>query len=105
VEHILGRAARFIFCSRYTVLMDELNKLTGETTTLIISCLSGIVTNLMSLPDVKTGLEKTMNSIGLMLLEISRSNQRMRIIAVHCTPRDLADYETHTNFAMVIIMR
>ncbi len=103
MESILGQKPSYIFCSRYTVLADELSKVNTETTTLVISCLSGIVTSLMSEPDVKTSLEKTMASVGSMLHEIVKDRARMRVIVVHCTPRNLTDYETHSKYAMVIV--
>jgi hypothetical protein len=101
VDSILGRPSKFVFCTRYSVLTEELSKVDRETTTLVISCLSGIVTNVMSTPDVKSGLEKVMTSIGSMFLEIVKTCPRMKIVAVHCTPRDLPDYDTHSSFAMV----
>ncbi len=84
------------------MLADELGKVSKETTTLVISCLSGVVTSLMSDPDVKSNLEKTMVSLGSMLHELVRDRAKMRVIVVHCTPRNLADYEIHSKFAMVM---
>jgi hypothetical protein len=102
VENILGQASKFIYCSRITVLTEELSRVGKEITTLVVSCFSGIVSSMMNSADVKTGLEQTMTSVGMMFLELVRSRPKMRVIAVHCTPRDLTDYNTHSAFAMVI---
>ncbi len=102
MENILGQASKFIYCSRITVLTEELSRVGKEITTLVVSCFSGIVSSMMNSADVKTGLEQTMTSVGMMFLELVRSRPKMRVIAVHCTPRDLTDYNTHSAFAMVI---
>jgi hypothetical protein len=72
MEHILGMPSRFILCGRYTILTDELSKLNKDTTTLVISCLTGIVSNLLSSSDVKTAIEKAMSSIGALLCDLIR---------------------------------
>jgi hypothetical protein len=101
MESILGQTSRFIYCTRYTVLTDELSKLTKATTTLVISCMAGVVSNLTTSPDVKTALETAMTSIASMLRDLIRSQPGLRVIVVHCTPRNTPDYETHSTFAMV----
>jgi hypothetical protein len=101
MEHILGMPSRFIFCGRYTILTDELSKVGKETSTLIISCLTGIVANLLSTSDVKTAIEKAMGSIGAMLREKVRANPGLKIIVAHCTPRTTPDFEIHSKFALV----
>jgi hypothetical protein len=101
MEHILGMPSRFTFCGRYTILTDELSKLGKETNTLIISCLTGIVANLLSSSDVKTAIEKAMSFIGAMLKEKVRTHQGLRIIVAHCTPRTTPDFDVHSKFAMV----
>ncbi len=102
MESILGQTSRFIYCTRYTVLTDELSKLTKETKTLVISCMSAIVSNLTNSEDVKVALETAMTSLGAMLRELIRDSPGLRIIVVHCTPRGTQDFETHSTFAMVI---
>jgi hypothetical protein len=102
MEHILGMPSRFILCGRYTILTDELSKLTKETSTLVISCLTGIVANLLSTADVKNAIEKAMSSIGAMLRELTRTLPDLKIIVAHCTPRTVQDFDTHAKFAMVI---
>jgi hypothetical protein len=103
MEHILGAPSRFVFCGRYTILTDELSKVTRDTSTLIISCLTNIVSNLLSTTDVKSAIEKAIGSIGAMLRELSRSHPSMRIIVAHCTPRTTPDFDVHSKFAMVFI--
>ncbi len=98
----MGQTSQFVFCTRITVLTDELSKINPEITTVVISCLSGIVTQLMSTMDAKSGIEATMTSLGLLILEVVRTRPKMKVVAVHCTPRDLPDYDTHSSFAMVI---
>jgi adenosyl cobinamide kinase/adenosyl cobinamide phosphate guanylyltransferase len=101
MEHLLGMPSRFILCGRYTILTDELSKLTKETSILVISCLTNIVSNLLSSADVKTAIEKAMSSIGAMLRELTKTIPEMRIIVAHCTPRTIPDFDTHARFAMV----
>jgi hypothetical protein len=100
-EYLLGMPSRFVFCGRYTILTDELSKLTKDTSTLVISCLTGIVSNLMSSSDVKLAIEKAMGSIGAMLRDLVRKRLGLRIIVAHCTPRDIQDFDVHSKFAMV----
>jgi hypothetical protein len=102
MEHILGMPSRFILCGRYTILTDELSKLTKETNTLVISCLTGIVANLLSTADVKSAIEKAMSSIGAMLRELTRTLPDLKILVAHCTPRTVQDFDNHAKFAMVL---
>jgi hypothetical protein len=106
MQHILGQTSRFSYCTRFTVLTDELSKMTKETNTLVISCMASVVSNLVNQTsgDVKTALETAMTSIGSMLRDLVRSHAGLRVIVVHCTPRGTPDYETHSTFAMVIII-
>ncbi len=101
MEHILGMPSRFILCGRYTILTDELSKLNKDTTTLVISCLTGIVSNLLSSSDVKTAIEKAMSSIGALLCDLIRQLPELRILVAHCTPRTVPDFDGHARFAMV----
>ncbi len=102
MESILGQPSRFTFCSRFSVLTDELSTLQKDTTILVISCLTEIVANLLSSTDQKTAIEKAMSSIGSILRDLTRNNPRLRILIVHCTPRGIpADYDAHSKFAMV----
>jgi adenosyl cobinamide kinase/adenosyl cobinamide phosphate guanylyltransferase len=102
VESILGQPSRFTFCSRYSVLTDEISRLDKETSILVISCLTDIVANLLLSSDVKSALEKAMTMIGSLLRDLTRSNPRMRILVVHCTPWGVpSDFEKHSQFAMV----
>jgi hypothetical protein len=101
MEHILGMPSRFIFCGRYTILTDELSKVGKETNVLVISCLTGIVANLLSTSDVKTAIEKAMTSIGALLREMTKNFPELRILVAHCTPRSIQDFDTHAKFAMV----
>jgi hypothetical protein len=104
MESILGQPARFTFCARYSVLTDELSKLEKETGVLVISCLTDIVANLLLSSDVKKALEKAMTLIGSLLRDLTRTNPRLRILVVHCTPRGIPkDFEGHSKFAMVVI--
>jgi hypothetical protein len=102
MENILGQPSRFIYCTRFTVLTDELSKLTKDTSTLVISCLASVVSNLTTSADVKTALETAMTSLGSMLRELVSEQPGLRVIIVHCTPRGTPDFETHSTFAMVI---
>lgn len=102
MEHILGQPSRFIYCSRYTILSDELSKLTQDTTkTLIISCLTPIVASLAASAEAKKAIEKGMSTLGAMMRELSRTNAGMRVFIAPCTPRGTPDYETHSTFALV----
>jgi hypothetical protein len=101
----LGQVSRFVYCTRFTLLTDELTKLTKDTNTLVISCMSSVVANLVAQAegDMKTTLETAMASIGSMLREVTRAIHGFRVIVVHCTPRGTPDFDTHSTFSMVIL--
>jgi hypothetical protein len=83
-------------------LTDEISKLTRENTrTLLVSCLTGIIANLASAQDVKGAIEKAMTSLGAILKEMVRTNVGARAFVAPCTPRNVQDFSTHANFAMV----
>lgn len=103
MEYILGQPTRFALCSRYTVLTDEISKLTRDNTrTLVISCLTGIVASLTTAQDVKVALEKAMTSLGAVLREMVRTNVGCKVYIAPCTPRDVQDFGTHSSFALVL---
>jgi hypothetical protein len=101
MEIILGQPCKFAYCTRYSVLTDELCKLQKETTVVVISCLSGIVATLLTTSDAKSAIEKVMTSLGSILRDLVRSNPRMRIMIVNCTPRGTPEYDEQSSFAMV----
>jgi hypothetical protein len=103
VEHILGQPVRFIHCSRYTTLTDEISKLgaDGKTKVLVISCLTNIVLNLTNATDVKTAIEKGMGALGAIIRDASRTNIGLRIFIGPCTPRNTQGFKDHARFALV----
>jgi hypothetical protein len=105
MDSVLGQPSRVIFCSRFTVLTDELCKIQKETKTLVVSCLTGIIANLITTEDIKTSLEKAMQSIGAVMRGLVRNNPGLRIMIANCTPRETTDFETHSKFALVHIKR
>jgi hypothetical protein len=104
MEQILGQPTRFVMCSRFTSLSEELSKVgsCSHTKIIIISCLSNIVENLASSNDAKTGIERAMLLIGNQLHEVSRMMRgSVRIFVGPCLPKKVANYSTHAQFAMV----
>jgi len=102
----VGQPTRFALCTRYTLLADEISKITRDSTrTLVISCLTNIVSGLTAAQDVKGALEKAMNSLGAILRESVRTNAVLRVFVAPCTPRDVPDFATHSTFALVRLMK
>ncbi len=103
VEHILGQPIRFLHCSRYTTLTDEISKLGTDikTNVLVVSCLTNIVLNLTNATDVKTAIEKGMGALGAVIKDASRNNVGLKIYVGPCTPRNTQGFKDHARFALV----
>ncbi len=103
VESLLGQPARFIHCTRYTTLTDELSRLATESNTryLVISSLTNIVVNLTTVSDIKSAIEKAMSSLGAVIRDLVRTHVDLRIIIGPCTPRTIKDFKEHARYALV----
>ena len=102
MENIVGQPSRFVLCTRYTMLTDELSKLTRDTTrVVVVSCLTNIVATLASAPDVRSALSKAMSSLGAVLKDLVRTNVGIRVFVAPCTARTTPDFGTHADYALV----
>ena len=104
MEPILGQPTRFVLCSRFTSLSEELSKVTScpHTKIIIISCLSNIVENLCTSSDPKVGIKRAMLLIVNQLHEVTRMFRgSVRIFVGLCLPRNTANYSTLSKMAIV----
>ncbi len=103
MEAILGQPIRYIQCSRFTALTDELSKLISDPSTkfLVISSLTNIIINLMGASDVKIAIEKAMTSLGASIKDLTRTNAGIRIFVAPCTPRTIESFKDHARHALV----
>jgi len=104
MEAFLGQKSRFVLCTRYTTLTEELSKLATcpDTKILVVSCLSSIVEKLSQAQESKLGIERAMIMVGNLFHEIYKLKKgAIRIMVAPFNPRQSPDYETHTRFAMV----
>jgi hypothetical protein len=104
MEPILGQPTRFVLCSRFTSLSEELSKVGScpHTKIIIISCLSNIVENLAASADAKVGIERAMLLIGNQLHEVSRLQRgAVRIFVGPCLPKNVPNYNIHSKLAIV----
>jgi hypothetical protein len=95
--------ARFIHCSRYTTLTDELSRLATDSHIryLVISSLTNIVVNLTTVSENKSAIEKAMSSLGAVIRDLVRTHVDLRVIIGPCTPRTIKDFKDHARYAMV----
>ncbi len=103
VEGILGQPIRFIHCTRYTTLTDELSKLAIDTSVkyLVVSSLTNIVVNLTTVSDIRSAIEKAMSSLGAVVRDLVRTHVDLRVFIGPCTPRTIKDFKEHAQYALV----
>jgi len=103
MEFILGQPSRFILCTRFTSLTDELSKLTvHDTSVVVISCLTSIVLSLAATQDTKSSIEKATGMLSSVVREVIRSsNGQIKVLIAPCTPRTTQDFATHSRFTQV----
>ncbi len=101
---ILGQPARYINCTKYTTLTDELSRLINDLATrvVVISSLTGIVVNLTGTSEVKTAIERAMGSLASAIKELVLSNSSIRIYIAPCTPRTLPQFQEYAGHALVL---
>jgi hypothetical protein len=102
---ILGQPARFVHCTRYTSLTDELSRLNNDLTTriVVISSLTGIVVNLTGTTEIKQSIGKAMSTLAGVIRELVNNNSSIRVFIAPCTPRNLENFQEYANYALVII--
>jgi hypothetical protein len=100
---ILGQATRFIHCTRYTSLTDELSRLSNDLTTrvVVLSSLTGIVMNLTGTTEIKQAIGQAMGSLAAAIREFVHSNSSIRVFIAPCTPRNLENFQEYANHALV----
>jgi hypothetical protein len=104
MEALLGHQSRFIHCTRFTGLTDELSRLCGDINTkvVIISCLTGSLVGLATgSSEIPKNIEKAMGTLGTVIRELARTNIALRIIVAPCTPRNIPEFKDHANHALV----
>jgi hypothetical protein len=103
---ILGQPTRFIHCTRFTTLTDELSRLSNDLTTriVVISSLTGIVVNLTGTSDIKPSIGKAMGSLAAAIRELIHSNSSIRVFIAPCTPRNLENFQEYANHALVLFI-
>jgi hypothetical protein len=100
---LLGQPSRVIHCTQFTLLQDELSRLSTDVKVLVISCLTGIIGKIGGTNEAKTGIERAMSLIASSFFELNHQRKGgIRIIVAPCIPRRSKDFMTHSNFAMVI---
>lgn len=106
MELILGQPSQFIYCTRFTVLTEELCKIQSHVKVLVISCLSGIIHSLGSNAESKVALERGMTMLGTALYDVVRHRQNsIRIFIAPSTPRASKDFQSFNTYAMVIVKK
>ena len=102
IESILGQPSRIVNCSQYTLMMDEISKLSSGVRVLVISCLTNIIAKIAGTNDAKVGIERAMSILGSSIHELNQQRQgRIRVLVAPCTPRKSKDFSTHNKFALV----
>ncbi len=99
----MGQPSRFIHCTKYTTLADELSRLVTDRTTrvVVISCLTNIVVNLTGTSDIPKSIERAMGSLGNVIKDVLRSNSGLRIFISQCTPRNIEGFKEFSTLALV----
>jgi hypothetical protein len=101
---ILGQPTRFIHCTKYTTLTDELSRLSNDLTTrvVVISSLTGIVVNLTGTSEIKKAIERAMGTLAGAIKELVLSNSTLRVFIAPCTPRTLPNFQEYAGHALVL---
>jgi hypothetical protein len=104
-ELLLGQPSKLTYCNHYTLLLDEISKLSSQYKVLVISCLSSIIAKLGSSADAKKGIEKAMKVLTAAFHDVTHQSQgQTKILVAQCTPRKSQDFTVHNKFAMVTTM-
>jgi hypothetical protein len=103
IDAILGQPSRFVYCTRYTGLTDELSRLTNDTDTkvVVISCLTGIVVNLTTTSDVPAAIEKAMGTLGMVIKDVVRNSSRIKLYISRCTTRNIQNFDEYASMSLV----
>jgi hypothetical protein len=99
----LGQPARFVHCSKFTSLTDELSRLANDTQTkiVVISSLTNIVVGLTGTSEIPKSIEKAMGSLSAVIKDTLRNSTGMRIFIARCTPRNIPGFSDYTHQALV----
>ncbi len=103
IDAILGQPSRFVYCSRYTGLTDELSRLTNDTDTkiVVISCLTSIVVNLTTTSDVPAAIDKAMGTLGMVIKDVVRNSSRIKMYISRCTTRNIQNFDEYASMSLV----
>ncbi len=99
----MGQPMRFVHCTKYTGLTDELSRLAHDTHTkiVIISSLTNIVVGLSGASEIPKAIEKAMGSLGAVIRDVLLNSTGMRIFIARCTPRNLSNFSEYAQQALV----
>ena len=98
----MGQPSTFVHCTQFTLLQDEISKLSDNVKVLVVSCLSSIVGKIGATTEAKAGLERAMSLIAASFYELHQQRRgSLRIIVAPCLPRKTRDFNTHSTFALV----
>ncbi len=99
----MGQPSRFVHCTRYTGLTDELSRLVTDRTTrvVVISSLTNILVGLTGTSEVPKAIERAMGSLGNVIKDVLRSNSGLRIFISQCTPRNIEGFKEYSALALV----
>ena len=88
MEYILGQPTRFLHCTRFTILTDELANLDSDVKIVVISCLTDIIETIGSTAEPTSALEKAMRMIDTAMFALcSHRGGSIKIFIAPCTPR------------------
>lgn len=103
MEYLAGQPTRFVHCSCYTVLCDEVSKLANENLrAVIISCLAPILQSLEAAQDVESAIEKAMVKLGSVLKDLARIYPSIWILVAQSTPRATKEFAGYAKAALVV---
>ncbi len=99
----MGQPARFVHCTKFTSLTDEISRLANDTYTkiVVISSLTNIVVGLTATSEVTKAIEKAMGSLSLVIKDLLRNSTGMRIFIARCTPRRIPGFSEYAQQALV----
>ena len=99
----MGQPSRFVHCTRYTGLTDELSRLMNDRTTkiVVISSLTNILVGLTGASEVPKAIEKAMGSLGAVIKDVLRTNSGIRVFISQCTPRNIEGFRDYATLALV----
>ena len=102
MEHILGQPIRFLHCTKFTVLTDELACLDLDIRILVISCMTEILATLFKSSEPQLATERAMEMINSSLFALCHQRGgAIRIFIAPCTYRSTPFFSGYCKLSMV----